>query len=128
MIPPALLMAIVSLWLFEDALAQGATIAEARNGVLLCVVLFQNAFLLSVRSLGRPFLRERLFANPLLLLSIAVALGLHLAAMTLPWLQAVLGTALPGHRIVLGALAGAAGTFLLSEAIKMWRARIRDIP
>lgn len=42
MVPAALVMAGVALWPLDDAVRCGATHEEACNGVLLCVVLFQN--------------------------------------------------------------------------------------
>ena len=57
MLPGAIVMTAMSVWMLATHLAAGDTTAEARNAVLLMVVLFQNAFLLSVRSLHRPFWR-----------------------------------------------------------------------
>lgn len=123
MVPPALVMALVALLLFDRAIDAGASIEAARNGVLLCVVLFQNVFLLSVRSLHRSVFAEPLSRNPWLFAGIAAALLLHLAAMTWPPLQALLGTALPDGAILGAALAGCAATLAASEAVKRFLSR-----
>ncbi len=118
MIAPALAMAVAALLLFEWQLDRGKTLAEAQNAVLLATVLFQNVFVLSMRSERRPIWRTPVVANPLLALGVAAALLLHLGAMTLPFLQEILGTGLPDAPMLLlcGAIAGL--VLLVSEATK----------
>lgn len=125
MVPAALVMAGVALWQLDDALGRGATLAEAQNGVLLCVVLFQNVFLLSVRSLHHSFLGEPVSRNPLLFAGLAGALLLQALAMTWAPLRYLLGTSIPDLRMALIALVGAAGTLAVSEVVKSTMLRRR---
>ncbi len=68
-----------------------------------------------------PSLRLPLRNNPVLLAGIGVALGLHVAAMYLPWLQQVLAVRPPsaGDWLLLPALA--VSLLVLMEAQKYWR-------
>ncbi|HET9428900.1 MAG TPA: HAD-IC family P-type ATPase [Allosphingosinicella sp.] len=118
MIPPALAMTLLALLMMDWAVARGVAQAEIQNSVLLLVVLFQNAFVLCMRSERRPLWRERLASNPWLLLGVAVALGLQITAMHWPPLRSVLGTSPVDPSVLLFCLSGAALTVAVTEAVK----------
>ena len=81
--------------------------------------------LINARSETISVLRLPLRNNPVLLAGVGVALGLHLAAMYLPWLQEVLAVRPPsaGDWLLLPALA--VSLLVLMEAQKRWRRRSR---
>lgn len=132
-LPSAAVMTVLGLVLLARELAAGAALPQAQNAVLLMVVLFQNAFVLSLRSERRALHREPLFANPWLLAGVAGALALHGIAMIFPPLRAVLGTA-PASAAVwlfcLGAAAAVLATAELSKAVarSMWPCRTAPAP
>ncbi|SDK18490.1 cation-translocating P-type ATPase [Microbulbifer yueqingensis] len=74
-------------WLLEH----GWTVEEARNSLLLLMVLFENVQVFNSRSETRSIFRQRFFANPVLLLGTLAAQGLHILAMYSPLMQQVLG-------------------------------------
>jgi len=118
MLPPALVMTALAVLMIDWAADRGVSLAAVQNAVLLLVVLFQNAYVLCMRSERRPIWREPLFSNPWLLLGVAAALGLHLAAMNWAPLQAVLGTG-PIEPVLLAfCLGGAALTAVVTEITK----------
>jgi magnesium-transporting ATPase (P-type) len=103
-------------------LGDGASVEQARNSVLLMVVLFQNVLLLSVRHLHHPVWRSRSAENRWLFAGIAAALTLQLTAMHWPPLQQLLGLA-PVSLTVFGrCLAGLLVVLVVAEAAK-WLAR-----
>ncbi|WP_422003419.1 cation-translocating P-type ATPase [Reyranella sp.] len=73
-------------WLIE----RGTGEAEARNLLLLLFVLFENFQTFNSRSEHHSVFRQRLFANPLLLLAVIGAQVLHIGAMHLPVLRDLL--------------------------------------
>ena len=118
MLPGAIVMTAMSVWMLATHLAAGDTTAEARNAVLLMVVLFQNAFLLSVRSLHRPFWRWHPPENGWMFFGMVAALTLHIGALYFPPMQNLLGVQ-PVHMIVFWqCLAGAAAVLLVTEVTK----------
>lgn len=68
----------------------GMSEADARNLTLLLLVLFENIHLLSVRSERRSALAVPLRNNPLLIGALVAAQGIHILAMYVPGLNAVL--------------------------------------
>ena len=80
---------IVFYWLLSHGYAE----AQARNMLLLLFVLFENFQTFNSRSEHKSVFRHNLFANPLLLIGVLAAQGLHIAAMYLPGLSSVLGIA-----------------------------------
>lgn len=70
----------------------GATETHARTVALTAMVLFQSFHILNSRSFSRSFLQMNPFSNPILFVSAAGALGLHVLALYLPPLQFVLRT------------------------------------
>ena len=71
-------------------LKQGMPIDEARNLVLLLMVLFENAHALNARSERQSLFRLRLDANWFLLAAVVGAQGLHIAALFPPGLSDIL--------------------------------------
>ena len=66
---------------------------EARNGVLLLMVLFLNIHVFNCRSETRSAFRVPLAANPFLIVTVIAAQGVHLVAMLTPGLRDVLDVA-----------------------------------
>ena len=122
MLPGAAVMTAISVWMLATHLTAGDTIAESRNAVLLMVVLFQNAFLLSVRNLHRPFWHWHPPENGWMFLGMAAALGLHIGALNFPPMQSLLNVQPVGTTIVIQCLAGAVAVLLVTELTK-WRLR-----
>ena len=118
MLPPALFMSAASLVLLYWLLERGHDIESARNAVLLLVVLFQNVYVMSMRSERRPIWREPVASNPWLLLGVTLALLLHIAAMAWPPLGSILGTRLVDSPTLAFCLAAAAVILVVSEATK----------
>ena len=83
-------MSFVGLTAFVVMLSAGMEVEHARNNLLLLMVLMQNVDAINARSETRSVLRLPMRNNPLLVLGVLVALGIHLAAMYLPWLQRIL--------------------------------------
>ena len=118
MIPPALAMTVLALLMIGWADARSLPPGQIQNGVLLLVVVFQNAYVLCMRSERRPLWREPLMSNPWLLLGVGLALGLQLLAMNWAPLQDVLGTA-PVEGVILAiCAAGAVVTVFVTEITK----------
>jgi magnesium-transporting ATPase (P-type) len=73
------------------ALGAGWDPARAQSGLLLTMVLFENAQAGNSRSEWRSVLAASPLRNPLLLFGAALALLLHVSAMHAPWLSTLLG-------------------------------------
>ena len=84
-----LVMGFGSFAVFYYLLAQGYEETTARNLVLLLFVLFENFQTLNSRS-ERHSVLHRFWSNPLLLIGIGVAQGVHIAAMYTPGLREIL--------------------------------------
>jgi Ca2+-transporting ATPase len=84
---------VVGFFLFRWMLAQGLGEFEARNVLLLLLVLFENVHVFNCRSENRSAFRVPLGANPFLVISVVVAQGVHIGAMYTPGLSDVLGVA-----------------------------------
>ena len=83
-------MSGVGLTAFVLMLETGVAVEHARNTLLMLMVLMQNVDAVNARSETRSVLRLPARNNPLLMLGVLIALGIHLAAMHLPWLQSTL--------------------------------------
>ncbi|MEX6724571.1 cation-translocating P-type ATPase [Parapedomonas caeni] len=118
MLPVSLYMMVTAIWLYQRLLADGAEVEAARNVVLLLMVLFENAIVLTVRSERAPaFLRSPL-GNPVLLLAVAAGLGLQVASQYLPWVGSTLGSGPVAGDLWLTVLAMAAGLVVITELAK----------
>ena len=76
---------------YYACLAQGLSEAEARNLVLLLMVLFENVHAINARSERISAFSIPFSANPSLFLAVLAAQGLHIAALYTPGLSSVLG-------------------------------------
>ncbi len=83
-------MSTLGLGWFGWLLQAGASIEQARNSLLLLMVLMQNVDAINARSETIPVLRLPMGRNPLLLGGVFGALGLHVLAMHAGWLQRTL--------------------------------------
>lgn len=86
----ALVIGIIAFLLFQWLLAHGYTVDEARNGLLLLMVLFENIHIFNSRSENRSAFRHNPMRNPLLLFGTAAAQLIHIGAMYTPWISDVL--------------------------------------
>ena len=75
---------------FVGMLEAGLPVEDARNQLLLLMVLMQNVDAFNARSETRPVFRIPVRNNPLLVVGVATALFLHLAAIHAPLPQKVL--------------------------------------
>ena len=92
--------------------------SDARNLLLLQMVLFENVHAFSCRSETRSLLKIPMRANPLLVFAVVAAQGVHIGAMFIPGLSDVLGVkpvSLESWGIL---LAIAASLLLVDEAAK----------
>ena len=92
---------------------------EARNLVLLQMVLFENVHAFSCRSETRSLLTVPLRHNPLLILAVIAAQGVHIAAMYIPGLSDVLGVQ-PVSLESWGILLGIAASLLVVDELAKW--------
>lgn len=87
----ALIFGGVSFLLFRYLLAQGIALDDARNSVLLLMILFENVHVFNCRSELQSVFKYSPMKNPLLLFGTVAAQGLHIAAMYTPGISDVLG-------------------------------------
>ena len=87
----ALVMGVLAFAWYRALLDRGWAVAEARNSVVLLLVLFENVLALSARSETRSLLRTGVGGNRILLVGVLGALVVHLVAMHLPFTQRLLG-------------------------------------
>lgn len=129
MIPPALMMTGLALYLVHGLHRDGRPVAEIQNAVLLMTVLFQNVYVLCMRSERRSILREPVFSNLWLLLGIGIAITLQLVAMVWAPLRGVLGTAPVSAATLWFCLGATASTVVVTEltkrAVARWQRRLR---
>ncbi|MCW5776560.1 MAG: HAD-IC family P-type ATPase [Phycisphaeraceae bacterium] len=119
-------MGCVAFAAFNHLLAAGWSEADARNAILLLMVLFENVHVGNCRSETVSALRMSPLRNPMLLAATSGALLVHVAAMHTPGLDSVLGAG-PLPLRVWAAMAGLALTiFVAMELHKLWwRRRMR---
>jgi magnesium-transporting ATPase (P-type) len=80
----------VAFGLYNQLLAQGVEPAEARNSVMLLMVLFENVHVLNSRSERRSIFQHNLLRNPFLLFGTLAAQLVHIGAMYTPGLSDML--------------------------------------
>jgi len=107
-------MGVLAFAVYWSALAHASDAEHARNLTLMLMVLFGNIHALSARSETRSLFTISFFANPLLVLAVPLAQGLHIAAMYLPGLSGVLSL-VPVTLAEWGTLAGVALLLLAVE-------------
>jgi magnesium-transporting ATPase (P-type) len=122
----AVVMGGVAFALFHGLLAGGMAVEEARNAVLLLMVLFENVMVFNCRAELRTAFRHSPLRNPLLLFGTLAAQGVHIAALYVPVFQDVLGV----RPVTFGLWAALLGTALVLlaavEAQKAWMRRRGD--
>lgn len=80
----------VAFGLYNQLLAQGVEPAEARNSVMLLMVLFENVHVLNSRSERHSIFQHNLLRNPFLLFGTLAAQLVHIGAMYTPGLSDML--------------------------------------
>jgi Ca2+-transporting ATPase len=109
--------------LFHWLLAHGFDEDRARNLLLLLLVLFENFQTFNSRSEHHSVFRQNFLTNPLLLIGVLAAQGLHIAAMHIPVLSDTLRLA-PVSPVEWALLLGCASLLLaVMEAEKYWDKR-----
>jgi len=104
-------------------LAQGVGVHEARNFVLLLMVLLENVHVFNCRSERVSAFRVPLRRNPLLIGGVLIAQSLHILIMQWPFMQRILGVA-PVSLSAWFSLLGLAGFLLVAmEVFKYLRRR-----
>lgn len=122
MLPSALAMALLALWILDRQLASGATIEEARNVVLFSTVLFQNGFILVLRHLRHPFWHWQPPENRWLFGGVALALSIQAWVMLFAPMQTVLGTSPVDPMVIAIAIAG---SLLVASVTEMSKFAVR---
>ncbi len=112
-------MGLISFGVWVWLLNVGMNEFAARNLVLLLMVFFQNFHVFNCRSEYVSAFRVPLRRNPILMIGVPVALGLHILALHLPFLQSILETA-PVTLGQFGWLALLASTVLIVLEIFKW--------
>ncbi|MFO8026691.1 MAG: HAD-IC family P-type ATPase, partial [Opitutales bacterium] len=97
--------------------------AEARNLLLLLMVLFENGHVFNCRSEDRSIFRIPLSANWLLIATVVIAQGVHIASMYTPGLSGVLGTQPVSLQSWFALLGVALSIIVVSEVYKFIRKR-----
>ena len=108
--------------MFYLALQQGHSESDARNMLLLLLVLFENFQTFASRSDRKSVLALGVFGNPLLLFCIAAALGLHIIAMHVPLVSITLQVS-PMEPAEWAMLLTAASSVLFTMEFDKWRLR-----
>ena len=117
-------MGVVGFGFYHWALASGYDEVQARTGLLLLMVFFENVHVFNCRSETRSMLRQPLSANPLVVLTVIATLALHLFATWTSGLRAILHVVAPDPVLVAVAVPLALGLALLFEGYK-WLVRRR---
>ena len=107
-------------WLLQEGYPED----QARNLLLLLMVLFENFQTFNSRSEQHSVFRQRLFANPLLIVGVAGAQALHIGAMHIPILSDTLDL-MPVSLAEWGSLLLVAASLLVvMEIEKSWDRRV----
>ncbi len=83
----------VAFGLFHQLMAAGVGLEEARNTVLLLMVLFENVMVFNCRAELRSAFHHSPLKNPFLLFGTLAAQGIHIAALYTPGLSGILEVA-----------------------------------
>ncbi len=86
----ALVMGGSAFALYHWLLTSGSSLEEARNTIMLLMVLFENVQVFNSRSELKSAFSQNPLRNPLLILGTLAALMIHIAAMYTPGLSSVL--------------------------------------
>ena len=121
-----LVMGVLAFSTWAWLLAQDMGVPEARNFVLLLMVLLENVHAFNCRSERISVFRVSLRRNPLLIGGVLLAQGIHILCMQWPFMQQVLGVA-PVTLSAWLSLLGLAGLLLVvMEIFKYIRQRFND--
>ena len=118
-----LVMGSMAFVAYQWMLERGMSVDQARNSVLLLMVLFENLQAFNSRSETISVFRHSPFRNPILLFGTLAAQALHIAALYTPGLQQVLGVQPVPLLHWLELLGLALALPLVMEAHKWWVAR-----
>lgn len=116
-------MGFVAFIFYQWCLSQGLPESEARNLLLLLMVLFENAHALNARSETRSVFRIPLSTNWFLVLAVLGAQAVHIGAMYLPGLSTVLRIEPVDFSVWLMVAAVAVTLILVMETFKYISAR-----
>lgn len=119
----AIWMGLAGFLVFYMALRRGESVESARNLLLLLFVLFENVQVLLSRSEHHSIFRQSLGANPLLVASVLLTQGIHIAAMWLPGVRDTLHIAPVSPASWALLLAIAASLLVVMELEKWWDKR-----
>ena len=122
--------AVIGVWLAAGTLGTftwkhlgGASLTQARTAALTTLVLFQMVHVFNCRSEEDSVFHKSLWKNKVLLVGVVVSLAVHVAALYLPFMQALLRVE-PLDALTWGVMAGVAATaILVNELHKRLRAR-----
>jgi P-type Ca2+ transporter type 2C len=117
----AFFMGGVSFAYFNYLLNQGFEINEARNMVLLLMVLFENMMIANCRSEVKSAFALNPLRNPILLIGTLASQLIHIGAMYIPGLRSTLGTSPVSFENWLMLLGIASSIILLMELDKLIR-------
>jgi len=120
-----LVMAAGTMALFRYELDRGASLVEAQTVALSALVVYQSFQLANARSERRSIARSNPLRNPFLFVSALAALGVHVAALFVPWTQLLLGVAPIGLDAWFRIVVVATSVIVVVEAHKLWMKRSR---
>jgi magnesium-transporting ATPase (P-type) len=121
-----LFVGAVAAWFFAWALDRGMPETEARNALLLLMVVFGNVQAFNCRSERRSALAHSPFANPFLLVAVPAAHLVHVGAAYLPGLSTVLRIDPLSFDVWATVVPAALGLILVMDLYK-WLRRFRPI-
>ena len=119
MIVSVSLMGGVGFVAFAWMIRNGWSELEARNMLLLLMVLFENFHIGNCRSEIKSAFALSPLRSPILLFGALTALGIHIAAMYLPFMESVLGTR-PVSLVEWLAMIGLAATIIPAMELHKW--------
>jgi magnesium-transporting ATPase (P-type) len=123
----ALVIGGVAFSVYQWLLSAGGTLQDARNSVLLLMVLFENVHVFNCRSETLSAFRHNPLRNPLLLFGTAIAQLIHITSMYTPGLSGVLGVR-PVTLVAWAQLVAVALTLLLVMEAHKWIWKKRHAP
>ena len=120
-----LTMGLLAFSIWAWLLAQGMGVPEARNFVLLLMVLLENVHVFNCRSERISAFRVPLRRNPLLIGGVLIAQGVHILVMQWPFMQKVLGVAPVSLDAWFSLLALAGILLVVMECFKVLRRKVQ---
>ena len=116
-------LGVGTLWLFDRVLSETGDLATAQTAAFTGLVVIEKANVLNFRSARWTLVVKGLLSNPWLMAAIALTLGLQVAAVYAPPLQALLHTRPPSsdHWVMIATLA--LPVVLVPELVKAARSR-----